>query len=67
MPAGVSLYTYSKFTCAALLSMALGSQAVHQYYKPLQDIEEIIRETQEKALPQEVKDIIRKTREAKKQ
>jgi len=64
MPAGVSLYTYSKFACAALLSMALGSQAVHQYYRPLQDIEEIIRETQEKALPPEVKEIIRATREA---
>jgi len=44
--------------------MALGSQAVHQYYRPLQDIEEIIRETQEKALPPEVKEIIRATREA---
>ena len=43
MPAGVSLYTYSKFAGAALLSMALGSQAVHQYYRPLQEWELIIQ------------------------
>lgn len=67
MPAGVSLYTYSKFASAAILSMFLGSQTVHNYYKPLQDIEEVIRETQEKALPPEVKEIIKSTREAKKQ
>lgn len=67
MPAGVSLWTYTKFASSALLSMALGSQAVHQYYKPLQEIEDAIRETNEKALPSEIKEIIRKVRDPTKQ
>jgi Domain of unknown function (DUF4516) len=39
MPAGVSWPTYLKFFAAAFVSMALGAQVVHQYYKPLNDLE----------------------------
>jgi hypothetical protein len=67
MPAGVSAFTYAKFTTAALLSMALGSQTVHLYYKPLQDIEELTREAQEKVLPPEIKELIKKTQEKNKE
>jgi len=63
MPAGVSTFTYVRFATAALLSMAAGSQAVHLYYRPLEDIEEAIRETQEKVLPPEIVEIIKKKRE----
>ncbi|XP_055541217.1 ubiquinol-cytochrome-c reductase complex assembly factor 6 [Wyeomyia smithii] len=38
MPAGVSTKEYVKFMAAALLSMFAGSQVVHTYYKPLQDL-----------------------------
>jgi len=63
MPAGVSTFTYVRFATAALLSMAAGSQTVHLYYRPLEDIEEAIRETQEKVLPPEIVEIIKKKRE----
>lgn len=62
MPAGVSVFTYVRFLSAALLSMAAGSQTVHLYYRPLEDIEEIVKETQEKVLPPEIKEIIKKSR-----
>ena len=42
MPAGVSVGQYTKFLLASLLSMAAGSQLVHMYYKPLQDLEEYV-------------------------
>ncbi|XP_054729001.1 ubiquinol-cytochrome-c reductase complex assembly factor 6 [Anastrepha obliqua] len=38
MPAGVSWGQYMKFLSAAMLSMMAGSQLVHLYYKPLNDI-----------------------------
>ncbi|XP_036319174.1 uncharacterized protein LOC118733747 [Rhagoletis pomonella] len=38
MPAGVSWVQYMKFFSAAMLSMMAGSQLVHMYYKPLDDI-----------------------------
>lgn len=44
MPAGVSWPTYLKFTTAALLSMFAGSQVVHVYYKPLNDLDKYIEE-----------------------
>jgi len=53
MPAGVSLPTYIKFTASALFSMLLGSQAVHMYYRPLEDLEELIRKAEEKQLAEE--------------
>lgn len=39
MPAGVSLKTYLKFTISAGLSMFAGSQLVHAYYQPLNDLD----------------------------
>ncbi|XP_022210465.1 protein BRAWNIN [Drosophila obscura] len=38
MPAGVSWAQYSKFLASAMLAMMAGSQAVHLYYKPLEDL-----------------------------
>ncbi|XP_044736278.1 protein brawnin [Chrysoperla carnea] len=42
MPAGVSWPTYLKFFAAAMLSMMAGSQVVHMYYRPLDDMNELI-------------------------
>jgi len=53
MPAGVSTPTYLKFTAAALFSMFLGSQSVHAYYRPLADIEELLRKAEGKPLSEE--------------
>ena len=39
MPAGVGWGQYLKFFTAAMLSMMAGSQLVHLYYKPLQDLD----------------------------
>lgn len=39
MPAGVSWKTYLKFTISGGLSMFAGSQVVHAYYRPLQDLD----------------------------
>ncbi|KAH8396285.1 hypothetical protein KR222_007363, partial [Zaprionus bogoriensis] len=38
MPAGVSWSQYIKFLGSAMLAMMAGSQAVHLYYKPLDDL-----------------------------
>ncbi|EDW30504.1 GL26822 [Drosophila persimilis] len=38
MPAGVSWGQYTKFLASAMLAMMAGSQAVHLYYKPLEDL-----------------------------
>ncbi|XP_030569554.1 uncharacterized protein C12orf73 homolog [Drosophila novamexicana] len=38
MPAGVSWGQYMKFLGSAMLAMMAGSQAVHLYYKPLEDL-----------------------------
>ncbi|XP_037041305.1 protein brawnin [Bradysia coprophila] len=38
MPAGVSWSQYIKFSIAAFLAMSAGSQTVHIYYKPLNDL-----------------------------
>ncbi|XP_028031894.1 uncharacterized protein C12orf73 homolog [Bombyx mandarina] len=42
MPAGVTWGQYISFSIAAMLSMLAGSQVVHLYYKPLQDLNEYI-------------------------
>jgi len=56
MPAGVSWPTYLKFTLAAGLSMIAGAQTVHQFYRPLEDLEEWVRKFEEKQkLNEEVK------------
>ncbi|XP_013118401.2 ubiquinol-cytochrome-c reductase complex assembly factor 6 [Stomoxys calcitrans] len=39
MPAGVSWGQYLKFMSCAVLSMMAGSQLVHMYYKPLEDLD----------------------------
>ncbi|XP_017853079.1 uncharacterized protein C12orf73 homolog [Drosophila busckii] len=46
MPAGVSWGQYLKFMGSALLAMMAGSQAVHMYYKPLQDLPVYIEKEQ---------------------
>ncbi|XP_017030332.1 ubiquinol-cytochrome c reductase complex assembly factor 6 [Drosophila kikkawai] len=38
MPAGVSWGQYMKFLGSAMLAMMAGSQAVHMYYRPLEDL-----------------------------
>jgi len=49
MPAGVGWSRYLKFSASALLSMMAGSQVVHLYYRPLDDLEVYV-ETLEKEL-----------------
>lgn len=46
MPAGVSWGQYMKFMASALLAMMAGSQAVHMYYKPLDDLPTYIKNEQ---------------------
>lgn len=42
MPAGVTWIQYLTYSAAAMMSMLAGSQIVHQYYKPLQDLNKYI-------------------------
>ncbi|KAL1516802.1 hypothetical protein ABEB36_000657 [Hypothenemus hampei] len=49
MPAGVNWNQYLKFMTAALLSMFAGSQLVHMYYRPLDDLEKYIDEAKKRA------------------
>lgn len=58
LPPGVSLGQYLKFTSAAMFSMFLGSQIVHSYYKPLEDMNKFI-EKELNSLPQDQKEKIR--------
>lgn len=44
MPAGVSWGSYLSFTASAMISMLAGAQLVHQYYKPLEDLNVYIEE-----------------------
>ncbi|XP_017064790.1 protein brawnin [Drosophila eugracilis] len=46
MPAGVSWGQYMKFLACAMASMMAGSQAVHLYYKPLEDLPAYIEREQ---------------------
>lgn len=48
MPAGVSWGEYLKFMSCALLSMMAGSQLVHMYYKPLEDLDLYIEQEMKK-------------------
>lgn len=50
MPAGVSWSKYSLFFTAAMVSMFAGSQVVHIYYKPLQDLDNYIEKEKEKTM-----------------
>lgn len=47
MPAGVSWPTYIKFSLSAGLSMVVGAQTVHQFYRPLEDLEEWVKRFEE--------------------
>ncbi|XP_034476216.1 uncharacterized protein C12orf73 homolog [Drosophila innubila] len=52
MPAGVSWGQYMKFLGSAMLAMMAGSQAVHLYFKPLDDLPAYIeREREHKEEP----------------
>lgn len=48
MPAGVSWGRYLSFTGAAMVSMFLGSQVVHTYYRPLEDLPQYVKTEIEK-------------------
>lgn len=48
MPAGVSWPQYLKFFVAAMVSMLLGAQAVHVYYRPLDDLNELVQQEVER-------------------
>ena len=54
MPAGVSWPTYLKFATAAGLSMVAGAQTVHAFYKPLDDLEIVIKQIAEDVEKQKV-------------
>lgn len=58
MPAGVSWGQYIAFSSAAMVSMLAGSQIVHQYYKPLRDLNDFINK-ELKNLPDNVQVKIR--------
>ncbi|XP_048525570.1 protein brawnin [Dendroctonus ponderosae] len=49
MPAGVSWGKYLKFTTCAILSMLAGSQVVHIYYRPLDDLDKYIEDAKKRA------------------
>ncbi|KAF9802354.1 hypothetical protein SFRURICE_009036 [Spodoptera frugiperda] len=59
MPAGVTWGQYIAFSSAAMISMFAGSQIVHQYYKPLRDLNDYINR-ELKSLPDNVQEKIRK-------
>lgn len=43
MPSGVSWPTYLKFVAAASLSMFFGAQIVHNIYRPLEDLDDLVQ------------------------
>lgn len=43
LPPGVTAGQYIRFTCTALCTMFLGSQLVHNYYKPLKDLDKYLQ------------------------
>ena len=69
MPAGVSWPTYLKFATAAGLSMVAGAQTVHALYKPLDDLEIVIKQIAvdaEKQQAKSVKELVIKEKVVKK-
>lgn len=54
LPAGVTIGQYIRFSAAAFLSMFLGSQTVHNYYRPLRDLDKYI-EAEIEQLPEDQK------------
>ncbi|XP_071134572.1 ubiquinol-cytochrome c reductase complex assembly factor 6-like [Mytilus edulis] len=57
MPAGVSWNTYLKGVAVMLVAMAAGSQTVHLMYKPLEDLDELVKKEKEKILRQQSGDM----------
>lgn len=55
LPPGVSLGRYLSFASAALISMFLGAQLVHNYYKPMKDLNRFI-EAEVNKLPEHQKE-----------
>lgn len=50
MPAGATWSVYIRYMTAAMLSMFAGAQVVHSYYRPLDDLEELIKKEKEALL-----------------
>jgi len=48
MPAGVTWSVYLKFATAAALSMFAGSQFVHSFYRPLQDLDSMVEKEKQR-------------------
>ncbi|KAL0841993.1 hypothetical protein ABMA28_014214 [Loxostege sticticalis] len=59
MPAGVTWGQYLTFSFSAMLSMLAGSQLVHQHYRPLQDLNDYIK-NELKNFPDHIQEKIRK-------
>lgn len=59
LPPNMSLGRYITFSCCAMLSMFLGSQVVHSYYKPLLDLNKYL-EAEIESLSDEDKQKIKK-------
>lgn len=59
MPVGVSWGRYLTFWAAAMASMMAGSQVVHTYYRPLDDLEQYVKkEIEEKHVNVSVDEIM---------
>ena len=59
MPGGVGMGEYTRFMVAAMFSMLLGSQTVHFFYRPLDDLDDyVMRAKEEKG--KEKQDVPRK-------
>lgn len=56
MPAGVPWVVYIPFAAAALVSMFAGAQVVHVHYKPLSDLEELVKIEREQILKERQKE-----------
>jgi len=48
MAGNISIASYVKFSLMAITSMMLGSQLVHNQYKPLDDLEDYVEKEMEK-------------------
>jgi hypothetical protein len=55
MPAGVSWPQYVNFFVAAMVSMLLGAQTVHVYYRPLDDLNELVQQEVERLNKNKIK------------
>lgn len=55
MPAGVTWTKYICVTSAALLSMFTGSQVVHYFYRPLDDLDDLVQMEVERRLVNRMK------------